>query len=838
MVRLVRIVSVIALVFSFPAWGNADQKEPVENSPSATQEGFDLSHFPESKYTPFGYLANPYHTSIANRSGLIRSVPPLGFGYWARPLPWPYASGDFGFGLERYRNYLSFMHLSICSGGNVLHKSEDFDSNHVDLCSKYHTQNMMSYDFQFDGLTYCAMYFQIGENTLACRLTVKNTSAVPKKATVHATNTYGDIHKRYWGCDGIMSRYNSDAQLSVSKIYAEGDIFVLGTNREPTCYKATQEDDQWDQWIADNSLENAADAITSIRFKGRGGIGGGHIRSVLSYEIEIAPHATEAVTLCLTRGITERKAVAEYRNALEHAEVALQEKLSDDRKFYAGAPVLTGDWPRSWKNGMVYHFETIRMNIHPPIGIYQHHWDGMQIATPRSVLGEAAIDSMCLSYADIDLAKDVILGTFADAIAPNIPCSREDGSTNLICANGDECGTSPIWGLPFHVIHSIYLRDRDDQWMRELYPPMKSYLNWWLENRTDQDGWLHASCSWESGQDGSKRFLVEGHDAAAAAKFVRTVDIEAAMAHAMDTMALFAEVAGVPQDVARWRQLADERIARTRSMFVKGRYRDFDGRNNQPIILENYHSVMMLVPVSLGIATNQQLTEAKKTVAYFRDNYRFWLDWPSFLFPFSEAAWNTGERELIAQVLVNSGNGIFPGMDSSEVLPVRSRDCPGLPEEYSYRTPGVAGEWWPYLRKKEGQPDQWSRGCENYGWGATFPTLLIRNMIGFREVNNLKQSQFHLAPALPSTMFETGKTYGITNLSFRENRVSVDYTIMSDDIVRVHMKCKSSRHVILRITDEHGEVKAESDQYGKVNELSFDGENGGLYTVTVVPKVG
>ena len=60
---------------------------------------------------------------------------------------------------------------------------------------------------------------------------------------------------------------------------------------------------------------------------------------------------------------------------------------------------------------------------------------------------------------------------------------------------------------------------------------------------------------------------------------------------------------------------------------------------------------------------------------------------------------------------------------------------------------------------------------------------------------------------------------------------------MSDDIVRVHLKCKSSRHVILRITDEHGEVKAESDQYGKVNELSFDGENGGLYTVTVVPKV-
>lgn len=31
-----------------------------------------------------------------------------------------------------------------------------------------------------------------------------------------------------------------------------------------------------------------------------------------------------------------------------------------------------------------------------------------------------------------------------------------------------------------------------------------------FESGTDEDGWSHANCSWESGQDASKRLLVDG----------------------------------------------------------------------------------------------------------------------------------------------------------------------------------------------------------------------------------------------------------------------------------------------------------------------------------------
>jgi len=833
-IRRAAVVAIIALTFGSGFWSDRNLTCAEEYSTRTAPESIDLSHFPDSKYTPFGYLANPYHTSILNRSGILRSVPPLGFGYWARPLPWPYASGEFGFGLERHRNYLSFVHLSIYSNGTVLHTQDDFLRNEVELFSRYHTQNMMSYDFDFDGLTFRAMYFQVDEHSLVCRLQVKNLSTTEQTITIHATNTYGDVYKQYWGCDGIVSRYEDENDLGVSKVYADGDVFVLGADKRSLCYKATADDEQWDHWIAENNLSSAKENATSIRFGKRGGSGGGHVRTVMSYQYTIAPSHAETITVCLTRGVTERNTVARFHQAISKSKQVLQEKLQADRHFYAGTPVLSGDWPQSWKNGLVYHFETIRMNIHPPVGIYKHHWDGMQIHTPRTVLGEAGIDSMCLSYADIGLAKEVLLGTFADALAPNIPCSREDGTINLIGGNGDECGTAPIWGLPFHVIHSIYLRDCDQAWIKKLYPHMKAYLQWWINNRTDEDGWFHASNSLESGQDASKRFLVEDSDPAAAAKYVRTVDIEAAMANAMNNMILFAKVAGEHQDVTYWNDLANKRIESTRSMFVDGEFRDIDARNGKPIILEDYHSIMMLAPIALGIATAEQMENSAPLFSYFQQNYQFWLEWASFLFPFSEAAWNAGQRKLLAEVLVNTGDGIFPGMDSREVFPVKSHSCPGLPEEYSYRTPGVAGEWWPHLRKQDGKPDEWSRGCENYGWGATFPTLLIRNLIGFREVNNLKQSQFHLAPALPPAMFEIGKTYGITNLCFRGYRINVDYTIMSEDIVRVHLKCRSPRNVVLRITDDHGDVVVESDHYGRITDLSFDGENGGLYTVTLI----
>jgi len=67
----------------------------------------------------------------------------------------------------------------------------------------------------------------------------------------------------------------------------------------------------------------------------------------------------------------------------------------------------------------------------------------MQIQAPRTVLAEAAMDVLFLSYAKPELAAEVILGHFESALHPQQPCMREDGSYNMVADNGQLYGTAP-----------------------------------------------------------------------------------------------------------------------------------------------------------------------------------------------------------------------------------------------------------------------------------------------------------------------------------------------------------------------------------------------------------
>jgi len=174
----------LIVVFIYSNLSFAGDLENNSNSNVQTSKQSDMfSHFPEGNYTPNGYLTNPYHTAALNRSGVLRSVPPLGFGFWARPLPWPYGGAEFGFGLSRHRNYLSLLHLAINIDDKMFYRFEDFDNNNVDLYSQYHTQNMMSYDFEYNGLIFKAMYFQVDEHSL-----VKDTGAVMALSPIMISN--------------------------------------------------------------------------------------------------------------------------------------------------------------------------------------------------------------------------------------------------------------------------------------------------------------------------------------------------------------------------------------------------------------------------------------------------------------------------------------------------------------------------------------------------------------------------------------------------------------------------------------------------------------------------
>ncbi len=729
--------------------------------------------FPAGSYTPFGYIDNPYHSMVLHRSGVIRSVPPLGFGYWKRSFWGSYAEGPRG-----HVNYLSFLQMSVKMDGVSLVEPEDFKANKVDLRSAYHTKNVMSYDWNFHGVNFSFKYFLPRENTLTCLVEMENTGGQEKQIILNATNIYGLWEIEWWGSDGLSSVYVSQENASVQKIWAYGDVFVLGSDWPSFSHKSTENREQWVKWARET------DSISHTMLFGKDA---GPVYAMQSYQIDLPPHSEKSGMVYLSRGKNQDWTLTEYHVARAEASNKLKIQLQEDERFWSQCPQLDGDWPESWKHGWVYDWETLRMNIRRPVGIFKHPWDAMQVHSPRAVLGETALDMFTYSFADPALAKEVIYGTFADALAPNMPCAREDGSVNMIGADGSECGTAPMWGFPFHLIRSIYNTNGDRQWIRDLYPHLKAYIEWWLENRTDEEGWFHCNNSWESGQDGSRRFLVKGEGDPAT--FVRTVDVEASVAEAMRILAEFAPLAGHGEDQQLWQDLAARRVENTRSMFVQGWFRDVDGRNGKPIIFNDYHDAMMLVPLTCGIATPEQIEVIRPKLGDFVSHER-WLQWPPAVMAYTEAAWNAGEQLHAAEAIKNIADRVYARTDSRSPLFVNKE------EPFAYRIPGVANEFWPAERRPA--------GGENYGWGATLPGHIIRDIVGFRETEDLDGNSFYLAPAIPKGFWETGKTLGLSHLHFQGAMFDLEYHISGENQIQAVLDLKSGNAQKVKITDSAG----------------------------------
>ncbi|MFZ0391462.1 MAG: hypothetical protein WAN36_13470, partial [Calditrichia bacterium] len=422
--------------------------------------------FPKGRYTPHGYIDNPWHSMAMNRSGVIRSVPPLGFGYWHRSFKGSYKAGPRG-----HVNYLSLLQMGVLINGKPFAERGDFEKNGIQLYSAYHTKNVMSYDWNYQQVNFSFQYFLPRENSLACRVVLENNSPEEKEVILNAAHLYGLWEIEWWGSNGLSSQYLAEPDVSISKIWAYGDVFGLASDWQTAASGATASENQKQDWLGGRAGRFSKNA--SVR-------NDGPIYSLQRYQVILPPHSQLSGFIYLIRGKTEAGVLSELQAARKEIASQLKRLLAEDEKFWSECPQLSGDWPANWKHGWVYDWETLRMNIRQPIGIFKHPWDAMQVHSPRLVLGETALDMMMMSYADPALAKEVIYGTFADALAPNVPCAREDGSVNMIGADGSECGTAPMWGFPFHVIQSIYAATGDSVWITHLYPYLKAYLDWWL----------------------------------------------------------------------------------------------------------------------------------------------------------------------------------------------------------------------------------------------------------------------------------------------------------------------------------------------------------------------
>jgi hypothetical protein len=752
---------------------------------------------PQSQYAPHGYIDNPYHSMVFNRSGVIRSLPPLGFGFWYTDF-----KGAYGSGVGGHVNYLSLLNFAVSVNGQNFITTDDFRKQNVGLYSAYHTKHMVSYDWSIGGCMFSIKYFLPREHSLAAVVEVENKNNVRRDVAVYAIHTYKIGQSKWWGSNGLSAAYNRQNDCSVTKIWAYGDVFTLGSSLKSSSHSYSQTSTEVHQWI----MQNEAASVDEYSV-----IGPGPITSVHRFVLSLPPQSRKSFLVVLSRSKNEAWAIQEVQTALNESRSVLSQQLQLDREFWNECPMLAGDWEEEWKHGWVYDFETLRMNVRQPIGIFKHPWDAMQVHSPRLVLGETALDMMTLSYANPELAKEVIYGTFADALAPNIPCTREDGSMNMISSDGSECGTAPMWGYPFRMIKNIFLATNDTQWVEKLYPHLQAYIEWWLKNRTDSEGWLHCNNSWESGQDGSRRFLVAEHNEAAVADFVRTVDVEASMAEAMLVMKHFATVLGKHDAMTYWESLAQQRIANTRSMLVGNWFRDIDARTKKPIILENHYDVAMLAPLTCGIATQEQVRAVRPMLKKFEQGH----EWPPGLFTLAEAAWFADERVLASEGVAFVADRVYKRIDSREVMFYDST--------FSYRIPGIANEFWP--------THEMPAGGENYGWGATLPMNIIRNIIGFREKESDNGSEFYLSPTLPKSFLTAGKQYSLKNLKYRNARLNVTSAVKKSNGLSITVHITSENPITASVLSERRAIVASQKKKSNDFTLQFSGENGEQYIV-------
>ena len=632
------------------------------------------SPVPTDDFTPFGYLNLASHTRRLNPKGVMRSAG-VGFGWH-----FPSLASGYGGRTEQYRAGFGF-------GWHGRSGLDAFDR--VDC--PYHSANLFEFHAHQGSELLDARFFLVDDDILCARV----EPPVPHAATAHVWYRRTVAGNGEWGESGLVGRM--DGNVAIVQSFEDGEVFAV----------------------------QALDAAMAVDFGSPPPVTriADHAQvAELALTLRPTESADEGLWVVMARGRTADEAIGRLPGRARLVAAQTDRCVADDA-FWRSAPTLSGDWPAHWRRGLVYDLETLRMMVKQPVGIYRHVWDAMQIQSPRTVLGEAAMDALALSWADPQLAADLLVGTFANAPLPNVPCSREDGTYNMVSADGTVCGTGPQWGYPFLAAQLIDARLGDDDWLAEMYPLLAAYLRWWGEHRR-RDGWFVHACSWESGQDLSPRFGPQPLGGGHPTWQTQPVDLHAAVAHAARVLAGFADRVA-PGEAAEWQALAADVSQRTESMWAGSRYADQRGGQATDV-----DDVMLLSPVALGLASDQHVSALSPAIRGLHPDD---LVWPMFVWTPVLAAAAAGHHADAARL-------------AAAVVDRAYRFCDRRDADPSHTLPGIAAEHWPLSGR---------RGGEGYGWGAFTTELLLSSVIGL-EVDG---AGVGLRAVLPPELREPGRRY-------------------------------------------------------------------------------
>lgn len=786
--------------FSSEIAGGHDKAVGVADDASATR----ALGFPLGSYTPFGYLDNPYHSWALNRSGVVRSVPPIGFG-----ICYPAGPGGY-FNYEKNSIYRALLRIGFRIGEHVFYEESDFREARVKLTATHHSKNMLAFAFSTPPLKVAATFFLVGENTLACVVEFENVGTSDQQVEILAVQKLELGAAGWWGRDGIAGFYQPAEDQMILRSFAAGPVFALKSGVRSS--EQTLDEDGTGAVTEIQTSEPASQAgraarLTRLPPESATAYYPKGLSATMRCHLRVPAGSKAQCPFYLSRAVNERHVTEEVRAARARAASALEEKRAEDDRFWSRAPQLEGDFPAHWKNSWVYDFETLRMMVRRPLGVYKHPWDAMQIQAPRNVLAETSIDMWAYSYADEATAKAVLLGQFQDALAPNVPCMREDGTMNMVAADGSECGTALQWCYPFYCLESVFLRTLDREWLAALYPYLTALFDWTLKQRRDERGWIVPKCSWETGMDSSARFLIPQPTGGERIDFIHIAELQAATAHAARAMKTFAEFLGKMQDTTRWGELASTYAEKTQTHWRDDWFYDIDTHSGHFIVRPEHREVTQVGPILCGVATREQIRAMIPRMREYETNQAFWLEWPSHVLPYVESLWRAGDREFLSRVLYGIIDRVYASMDRREVEAQKKLGWPG-----------VSCELWGL----EG-----ASGGEGYGWGATLPAHIIRSVFGVREEAEARKWELTLGPNLPAALLASGEVFGLRNIHYRGKSFDLRYEHRGEGRIEVELSFREPpRAQALRVTDESGAIVPSKFAAGR---LRFEARNHALY---------
>ncbi len=730
---------------------------------------------PHDDFTPHGYLDNPYHSWKLNPSGVLRSLPPLGMG-WHVPNLGSYVRNQF--------QYTAHLTIGLKIHYSVFVTPDDFRRQKCVITSQLHTKSRFEYTciVPMYGLTLTARYFLVQEHALGCILTLSTTSIAPLPVTCYLIHqhTHNPHTSRLWE-HGLYALQGREQGYGMLGLASEGDVFVHGAHAADDTLLACEE--MGFAVTLDDISARARGARVPRPAITQGQPDTGWQLRTLALPCKLAlggtVPSTSSLHIVLARGVSQDQAMQRWQQSIETITDAENKHRADDEAFWQQAPQLVGDWPESWRRGLVYDFETLRMVMRPSVGLIPHVFDGMQLQAPRLVLAEAAMDTLFLSYANPELAAEVILTHFESAPHPNLPCMREDGSYNMVADDGQICGTAPEWGFPLWCCDQLFRRTGDLGWLRRLYLPAAAFLRWWLDHRRDAEGWLVYACSWESGQDVSSRFGPQ-QTGGTIIQHVRPVDLQASMAQGADILVRWATLLAaehpfedLSSEIAFWRTIADEFTAKTRLMWQHGWFRDYDAVAGE---WSSQQDAMHLAPVFCSVAGQGQVEQLRPYLEQPPMHSSGWapLSWPPVVMTLVGAA-------DVAQMPLEAAELAYRFIDAS----YRSTDRRELDEHGGL--PGVTREYHAAVaRGKWGTIDYANAGIEGYGWGALSIRLLIRYILGLREE---EPDRLTIRPILPQALRRPGATYHAQPIPWGRYTLSISCSVKDAQRYLLRLRC-------------------------------------------------